>query len=55
MLFIDLFSEDGKFLYVLCELDDLISVFRYNNGEIERMIKKDSELPENFVYGRLKK
>lgn len=26
-----------------------------NNGEIERMIKKDSELPENFVYGRLKK
>ena len=32
-----LFSEDGKFLYVLCELDDLISVFRYSNGEIEHI------------------
>ena len=28
------FSQDGKFLYVLCELDDLLSVFSYNNGDI---------------------
>ena len=29
-----IFSQDGKFLYILCELDDLLSVFSYNNGEI---------------------
>ena len=29
-----IFSQDGKFLYVLCELDDLLSVFSYNDGEI---------------------
>ena len=26
-----IFSKDGKFLYVLCELDDLLSVFNYDN------------------------
>ena len=31
------FSQDGKFLYVLCELDDLLSVFSYNNGEISHI------------------
>ena len=32
-----IFSKDGKYLYVLCELDDLLSVFRYNEGEIEHI------------------
>ena len=32
-----IFSQDGKFLYVLCELDDLLSVFSYNNGDIKHI------------------
>ena len=32
-----IFSQDGKFFYVICELDDLISVFSYNNGDIEHI------------------
>ena len=32
-----IFSQDGKFLYVLCELDDLLSVFSYNDGEINHI------------------
>ena len=32
-----IFSQDGKFLYVLCELDDLLSVFSYNNGDINHI------------------
>lgn len=32
-----LFSGDGKYLYVLCELDDLLSVFSYKDGEIEHI------------------
>ena len=31
------FSQDGKFLYVLCELDDLLSVFNYDNGDIKHI------------------
>ena len=31
------FSNDGKFLYVLCEIGDLLSVFNYNNGEINHI------------------
>ena len=32
-----IFSKDGKFLYVLCELDDLLSVFSYNDGDIKHI------------------
>ena len=32
-----IFSQDGKYLYILCELDDLLSVFKYNEGEIEHI------------------
>lgn len=32
-----IFSQDGKFLYVLCELDDIISVFNYSNGELKHI------------------
>ena len=32
-----IFSQDGKFLYVLCELDDLLSIFSYNNGDIKHI------------------
>jgi 6-phosphogluconolactonase (cycloisomerase 2 family) len=32
-----IFSNDGKFLYVLCELDDLLSVFSYNEGDIKHI------------------
>ena len=32
-----IFSKDGKFLYVLCELDDLLSVFNYNDGDLKLM------------------
>ena len=32
-----IFSQDGKYLYVLCELDDLLSVFSYNNGELKHI------------------
>ena len=32
-----IFSQDGKFLYVLCELDDLLSVFSYDNGDIKHI------------------
>ena len=32
-----IFSKDGKFLYVLCELDDLLSVFSYNDGDINHI------------------
>ena len=32
-----IFSNDGKFLYVLCELDDLLSVFSYNDGDIKHI------------------
>ena len=31
------FSKDGLFLYVLCELDDLLSVFKYKNGDIKHI------------------
>jgi 6-phosphogluconolactonase (cycloisomerase 2 family) len=31
------FSYDGKFLFVLCELDDLLSVFSYDDGEINHI------------------
>ena len=31
------FSSDGKFLFVLCELDDLLSVFSYDDGEINHI------------------
>ena len=32
-----IFSQDGKFLYVLCELDDLLSSFSYSNGELKHI------------------
>ena len=32
-----IFSQDGKFLYILCELDDLLSVFSYDNGDIKHI------------------
>ena len=32
-----IFSKDGKFLYVLCELDDLLSIFGYEKGEINHI------------------
>lgn len=32
-----IFSSDGKFLYVLCEFDDLLSVFSYDDGEIKHI------------------
>ena len=31
------FSYDEKFLFVLCELDDLLSVFSYDDGEINHI------------------
>ena len=32
-----IFSQDGLFLYVLCELNDLLSVFSYKDGEISHI------------------
>ena len=32
-----IFSQNGKFLYVICELDDLLSVFSYDDGEINHI------------------
>ena len=32
-----IFSQDGKYLYVLCELDDLLSVFSYCDGDIKHI------------------
>ena len=32
-----IFSSDGKFLYVLCELDDILSVFIYDNGNLKHI------------------
>ena len=32
-----IFSHDGKFFYIICELDDLLSVFNYNDGEINHI------------------
>ncbi len=34
-----IFSQDGKFLYVLCELDDNLYVFNYYNGDIKLILK----------------
>ena len=32
-----IFSNDGKFFYIICELDDLLSIFSYNDGEINHI------------------
>ena len=32
-----IFSKDGNFFYVICELDDLLSVFNYKDGEINHI------------------
>ena len=34
-----IFSQDRKFLYVLCELDDNLYVFNYYNGDIKLILK----------------
>ena len=32
-----IFSKDGNFFYVICELDDLLSIFNYKDGEINHI------------------
>ena len=31
------FSKDGRYAYLLCELDDILTVFKYNDGTLEEL------------------